>query len=462
MRRQTPAITLAALLLAWPALWNGYPLVFSDTGTYLSQAIHRYLGWDRPAVYSLFLYPLHMQHTLWPIVAAQALLTSWMLHVAIRVLRPAAPGWFLPATAFALALGTSLPWHVAQVMPDVFTPLMTLAMALLVLAPERLSRIEIGLIVLFAAFTIAVHQSHVPLAMVLVLLLVPLRSQFGAPPGRRHWLATLPPMLACLTLIAMNIAGHGRVSLSPFGNVFLLARVIEDGPGMTALRQNCPAAGWRLCDELDRLPVASDDFLWRDDGALAHAGGAKRVSAEAGAILLAAWRADPAGILAAFLHHASQQAADFATGDGLEAWPQTVTPWIQRDFPAAEQNAYAASRQTAGKMAVPIGLGLLHLGIAAGGIAGCLLLIIRRRRLAAGFAAAALLAVLCNAAITGGLSGPHRRYQSRIIWLPAFIVLVAMPPLWLARVAPVTDRRANLAATLRLPPHLDTLVLGEG
>ena len=30
-------------MLIWPALWNGYPIVFADSGTYLSQAVHRYL-----------------------------------------------------------------------------------------------------------------------------------------------------------------------------------------------------------------------------------------------------------------------------------------------------------------------------------------------------------------------------------------------------------------------------------
>jgi hypothetical protein len=47
-RRSVVPILLSAALLLWPALWNGYPLVFSDTGTYLSQAIEHYLGWDRP------------------------------------------------------------------------------------------------------------------------------------------------------------------------------------------------------------------------------------------------------------------------------------------------------------------------------------------------------------------------------------------------------------------------------
>ena len=74
---RTDNVTLVALLsvacLIWPALWNGYPIVFADTGTYLSQAVHRYAGWDRPVFYSLFMLPLHLTVTVWPVVVAQAL-----------------------------------------------------------------------------------------------------------------------------------------------------------------------------------------------------------------------------------------------------------------------------------------------------------------------------------------------------------------------------------------------------
>jgi len=48
-------LLLSMPLLLWPALYNGFPLVFSDSGTYISQLIERHLGWDRPPFYSLFL-----------------------------------------------------------------------------------------------------------------------------------------------------------------------------------------------------------------------------------------------------------------------------------------------------------------------------------------------------------------------------------------------------------------------
>src|SRR5471030_3065349 len=62
------AVPAAEVSLLWPALWNGYPIVFADTGTYLSQAIHHYAGWDRQIFYSLFMFPLHATVTVWPVV----------------------------------------------------------------------------------------------------------------------------------------------------------------------------------------------------------------------------------------------------------------------------------------------------------------------------------------------------------------------------------------------------------
>ena len=125
-------------LLLWPALWNGYPIVFADTGTYLSQAIHRYAGWDRPVFYSLFMLPLHLTLTVWPVVAAQALLAAWVLWLVVRVLAPAVSAVAF-VTGWPAVVGTWLPWLVCELMPDLFTPLLVLVLGLLAVAPERVS-----------------------------------------------------------------------------------------------------------------------------------------------------------------------------------------------------------------------------------------------------------------------------------------------------------------------------------
>ena len=403
--------------------------MFSDTGTYLSQAVQHYLGWDRPIFYSLFLLPLHLTLTTWPAIAVQAMLAASTLHFVRRVLWPDSSAWWLLPITFVLAIATSLPWFVAQLMPDVFTGLLILVLSLLVFAPERLTRWERLWLVAFATFMIMAHQSHLPLALGLLLVLLPLRRWFGATtPLRWIGLARLvtPLVLAVVALVSVNLLTFERASLSPFGNVFLLARIIYDGPGMDVLRRDCPASGWRLCAFVDRMPATSDEFLWLTDGPVVLAGGAKLVSSDANAIIGAALWTEPATELGAVLRNTLDQLERFGTGDGLQAWPNTVSPWIQRDFPSFEFTAYAASRQSHDEWLLPQWLSTLHYTVAFVSVAG-VLLVSCRRNITGGLAVATLLALLINAVVTGGLSTPHDRYQSRLMWLPTFVLLIARP-----------------------------------
>ncbi|MDE2580344.1 MAG: hypothetical protein KGL52_01785 [Rhodospirillales bacterium] len=422
---------MASLVLVWPALWNGYPLVFSDTGTYLSQAIQHYLGWDRPPFYSLFLYPLHLCITTWPAILAQALITVALLRRLASLLLPGLRAARLAALAGVLAVGSPLPFVVAQLMPDLFTGLLVLALLMLVVVPERLARWEQGVLTAFVAFAMAAHLSNLPIGAGVLAVLVAGRRRLGAtlPLGQAGRLRlAAAPALAVAALMAANLAGHGRASIAPYGNVFVLARVIYDGPGMDVLRQDCPRPGWALCGALGRFPPTADGFLWRADGPVVRDGGAKRVSREADAIIHAAIAAEPRRELRAALANGLRQLVRFRTGDGLHPWPATVTPWIRRDFPHFEQRAYAASRQARGLPVVPPGLGTLHAVVALAALAGCLLLLpraLRRRDLAGGLIVAVLLTLLLNAFVTGPLSGPHDRYQSRVMWLPVLAALLA-------------------------------------
>ena len=52
-----------------------------------------------------------------------------------------------------------------------------------------------------------------------------------------------------------------------------------------------------------------------------------------------------------------------------------------------------------------------------------------RRAPCVGFLVAVLITLPVSAAITGALSTPHDRYQSRIMWLPPFIAAVSLASL---------------------------------
>jgi hypothetical protein len=419
--------------LIWPALWNGYPIVFADTGTYLSQAMHSYLGWDRPVFYSFFIWPLHLGVTTWPVIVVQSCLTVFVLDLTRRAFDISA-WWLLALTAF-LSLETWLPWTVSELMPDLFTPLFVLLLSLLLFSANRFRLWERAAITGLTAFMIATQQSSVPLASALLVIVIPLQlatSHVWVRPARSLFVS-LAPTLAAAALVLVNVVGFGRVSLSPYGNVFVLARVIYDGPGMAVLRRDCPERGWRLCPYLDRFPPTADEFLWEKAGPVILAGGHKAISGEADAIIRDAISAEPGRLIAAAWNNTIEQLTRFDSGDGIESWNGPVGSWIDKDFPDQERGDYHAARQQVGTLAVPPPLVLAHRIAALGGIGAALVLLPVawcRRHVAAWYLAFALLALPLSAAITGGLSAPHDRYQSRIVWLPACIAFLSVPALW--------------------------------
>lgn len=424
-------LLLGVPLLLWPALYNGYPLVFADTGTYLDQALRGYAGWDRPPAYSAAILPLHLSLTTWPVIVVQALLTAHLLWLARSVLVPGAGPAGLVGVFALLGLGTIAPWIVAQLLPDLFTPLLVLSLALLALVPERLGWSGRLWCVAIATVAIAVHYSHLPLALgLLICLLILRRLRRPAPRLGIGGLArlALPVLLAVAGWVSVNSAAHDRAALSPFGGVFLLARVIDDGPGLDYLRRACPAAGYRLCPYLDAIHGTSDTFLWDKDSALNRAGGPKPVAEEAMRIVTAAVAEEPWRQARASLRNALAQFLQYRSGDGLEPWPDDPGPraTLTAHFPPREVTAYLAARQAQGELGLIETLSPLHVTVETVGMLLCLVLAIVLRRDPAGqFCAAVLLALVGNAILAGALSSVHPRYQARLVWLAVFAAWVA-------------------------------------
>ncbi len=439
MRARIPAgaVLLCGLLLAWPAAWNGYPLVFADSGTYLGQAILIYLGWDRPVHYSLFLHALHWRQTLWPIPLAQGLITAHLLALCLRVLDRPGAGPLLCCGA-AMAVLTGLPWFAAQIMPDVFSGLLVLLVWLLAFGWAGLSRLERAWVLLLTAGAVAIHLSHLPLALGLAgvagaiawlrgLPVLPVLGRVAAPTG-----------LAVLALVGANAIGHKRFAVAPFSSVFLAARLLEDGPALRTLDARCATEQWDICRLRPLLPMPANDFLWPPEGPLrGKLGGGKVWAGEASAIVRETLRREPLGVATALLRNSLLQLGMLGTGDGLQPWPGDPgpQPLIASHFPH-ELPAYEASRQSAGQLVVEARLlSRLHVPLAwAGLLALPVVALLRRRHLPAmALCAMVLAAAAGNALITGGLSGPNERYQGRIAWLLVFAPAAAIAAAPMAR-----------------------------
>src|SRR5882757_5423813 len=79
----TMASSAMVLALMTPALWNGFPLIFPDTGGYLTRPIEGALGMGRSALYGLFLYA-GVPFSFWPNALLQSALAVWLIVLTLR------------------------------------------------------------------------------------------------------------------------------------------------------------------------------------------------------------------------------------------------------------------------------------------------------------------------------------------------------------------------------------------
>src|SRR5580658_6270280 len=73
-------LLIAVLMGSAAALYNGYPLVYSDTAIYLEGLNHGY----RSFFYTIFVALAGLTHTLWTVVFIQALLMLYVLRLVLR------------------------------------------------------------------------------------------------------------------------------------------------------------------------------------------------------------------------------------------------------------------------------------------------------------------------------------------------------------------------------------------
>ena len=116
--------------------------------------------------YSLFLFLLHWRLSPWPIVIVQSILLVFMIRLVARtVLRSHGRS----CTVALLTAVSSLPWFVGQIMPDIFAPVLMLAILLLVMGWERMATWERWFVLSLVAASITFHFAN----LLIVLATVP-------------------------------------------------------------------------------------------------------------------------------------------------------------------------------------------------------------------------------------------------------------------------------------------------
>ena len=444
------AVLLAALTLAWPAFYNGFPILYPDSMTYLDDGrlvaralfLHRFSAYYgmRSFIYSLGILPFHWNVSAWPVVALQAILAAWVLWLTVRSIGPVRPQRMAPGyltLVVLLSIFTSLSWYASLVLPDILGPMLYLSIYLLVFAGNTLARAERWSLYVLSWWAIASHATHLMLAAGLCALLATLA--LFARGNRRKRLQSIGPvalvvLIAALAQLALNGYLYGHPSLNGERPPFLAARIVSDGPGRRYLERHCGEVKWVLCDHLDRLSSDPDNFLWGDDGLwqnLSESEG-KRLMQEEMPFVLATVRAYPREQLARSAANFWDQLRVFGLFDlGPSSW---MLDQFQPVMPAA-RTSYLASRQA--RDALPLeefsSLQFWVVIVSLLIIAAFLPYLWRRRSSPLpGLAGVIFAAVIANALATGTLSMVEDRFQSRVVWLIPFLAGVLILD-WLNR-----------------------------
>jgi hypothetical protein len=423
------AIVVMLVALVWPALWNGFPLIFYDTGGYLIRVFEEGLGFGRSALYGAFLaagIPLQF----WPNIVVQAGIVAWLVTLTLRAHgfggRPA-----LAATVIvALGAITGLPWFTAQLMPDIFLAVAVLGLYLLAFHLGGLRTWEQLALAVLIAFAIASHMSTLGVALGLIAafaLLRPFALRIGLP--RPALLAPAASvMLGLLLAPVSNFLIAGSFAFTPGGGNFAFVRIVDDGILKRFLAEHCPNPTLRICDYRDEIPASGNDWLWGDAPLWTKLGGPLEFEGEARRIVLKTVVLYPGAHLRSALRGMADQVFLLRTMDAFKSdtWHTT---WVIESHALPAYASYLMARQHVDTLGFRW-LDAVHVPVAI--VAFLALPIIlalgwvgRVPAAAAALAMVALLALLGNAAICGTLSIPADRYQSRLTPLATLAVMLA-------------------------------------
>jgi len=419
--------TLAICLLLSVAWFNGYPTVFSDTGSYLLTGAFR-VAFEpfRAPGYSMFTRISSLGISGWYIVYAQAVIVLYVLRETCDYLIGGSRKFndvCLFASVCLLTALTCLPWLVSLLMPDVFAGLLFLSAYLLAFA-DNLTLIRRVILAGILALSVASHMSMFPVAAAFVVLLLGLKLAWRrtdeGPSAKAAMAWLLVPVLAAV-LWTMNLNREMRVGfrLAPSKNTFLLSHLFGNGMAADFLRENCSSRPFIACRYLSNLPQTPEQFLFWHPLLHDFKGHEDEMNAMTREIILA----HPLRFVASTANGTVLQMAAIWTGDEIRTYG--AAQWnniaLQRVFPGDFQTL-SNDRQFRGSLlSLADGVARFQYAIFWLSVIACLLLARSGRfpRLNR-FYYSAIVFLVVNAAICATFAGVYNRYQNRVAWIIPF------------------------------------------
>ncbi len=424
----------SSIFILLPALINGYPLVYSDTSTYLASGFELETPFDRPITYGLFIrFASWGGISLWLVITLQSLLVSYLLlritHQCIQTRQKSI--WMSMGIIGILSFLSSLSWTTCQLMPDLFTSIMCLSSFLLL--TEKSSKKERAFLFLLFLVSCSMHMSHVLLSLSLLsvtLLLVKLRVQDFSKQIR------LNRIFALLALTLVSILSMGS-ALSKSRHVFFMGAMVEHGILKKYLDRHCPDSGFQLCLYKDSLPEKAWQFIWEPSSPFYKTGGWKDSKKEYNEIIWGSLT-EPYFLimhLTSSFEATIQQLLHVQIGDGNKSYPFGTMLYDRiLKYVPHEHTAYESSLQNKGSLAyVELWNKMLNMFLLLSFVLLVFFLYtnktMRTRYIKNPLYVWLLGCILLNAWVCGTFANAIDRLGSKMIWLFPFSFLIFLAEL---------------------------------
>lgn len=433
---QALVVAMGAILLLLPAIWNGFPLMYSDTGAYLATAFEGKVPMARPTGYGLFIRYTALGEQLWLTLAVQAIMFSWLVFRVVQVLLPEGRRHlgFIAAMVGVVGL-TGIGWYAGQIMPDIFTGLVGLGFFLVVFDDGLRWWGRLGLAGLLFVMGIS-HYSHPALLLGLIGALglfgiVQWIRRRGFPNRfRRMGWVMLAAVGSVLFFYASNAANGFGWRMTRSAHVFTMARLSETGLLADYLHETCPEHHWSLCPYADSLPNSTAGFIWHDDSPFKKTGYWEASQPGYDSLLTDFFgrRKYLVGYLGECIKAGWWQLSALSVGEGLAPNDEHSSPYkfFERRMPD-KLTAYRGSVQFNREISFRVDTWILWVTMALSGLGLIGLMVAFRRKISwnvMGFVIVCVLTYLINAVLTGALANVYARLQSRIAWLIVFALVL--------------------------------------
>jgi len=421
------AVILSIALLVAPALWNGFALLQWDTGGYLARWYEGYLVPSRAVTYGLFLNagaPL----AFWPVLLAQSGLTVWIIALMLRAHGLGRRPLLLLGVIAVLSVLTTLPWLTSILLTDIFCGLGILALYLLLLRNETLTRRERAGLVALIAVAASTHNATMAVLGGLVIAAglfqlidrkrIPLQNI-----GR----GLLALILGAILVLAADYAVAKRLAWTPGGFALSFGHMLQDGIVTKYLDAHCPDPNLQLCAYKDQLPHDADTWFWGSP-LFDKLGRFAGLDPEMKKIAIDSVIEYPGLQLESATLSTAEQLIDVHTGEGVLNIIWHTYGMIEKFTPRLAPAMHAARQQKGELSFITINEFQYPLALIAMALLPVLVGLAWRRKLPAAIGELStfvIVVLLGNAFACGALANPHDRYGARVVWLAALVVILA-------------------------------------